>query len=189
VTPSDEDLMVLAGRGDRAACATLVERHLGRVVTLAARMLGNRSDAEDAAQEVFLRVWAAATTWRGGSRFTTWLHRVAANVCLDRLAKVRRMPDVPTMEGNEIEIADAAPDPSAEAQAGDVARHVQAALAALPPAQRLAVTLCHCEGLRNIEAAAIMDVSVEALESLLARGRRAMRARLRPIAPALIGTG
>jgi len=188
VTPSDEDLMVLAGRGDRAACSTLVERHLGRVVTFAYRMLGNRSDAEDAAQEVFLRVWAAATGWRGGSRFTTWLHRVAANVCLDRLSKVQRMRDVSTVDPSQLaEIADPRPDPSSAAHAADVARHVHEALATLPPTQRLAVTLCHCEGLRNIEAAAIMEISVEALESLLARGRRAMRARLQPMAPALIG--
>ena len=193
MTPSDEDLMVLAGRGDRAACSALVERHLGRVMTFAHRMLGNRSDAEDAAQEVFLRVWAAAAGWRGGSRFTTWLHRVAANVCLDRLSKVQKMRDVSTAEPGQLaeiaELVDPGPDPSVAAHAVDVARHVQDALAALPPTQRLAVTLCHCEGQRNIEAAAIMEISVEALESLLARGRRAMRARLQPMAPALIGKG
>jgi len=189
VTPSDEDLMVLAGRGDRTACAALVERHLGRVVTFAARMLGDHREAEDAAQEVFLRVWTAAKSWRGGSRFTTWLHRVAANVCLYRLAKVRRLREVPTRDDTPLAIADPALDPSAEAHAADVARHVQAALATLPPAQRLAVTLCHYEGLRNIEAAAVMEISVEALESLLARGRRALRERLRPMAAALIGNG
>jgi RNA polymerase sigma-70 factor (ECF subfamily) len=182
VTPSDELLMLRAGKGDRAACGTLVERHLDRVVTFAFRMLGNRSDAEDTAQEVFLRVWAAARSWRGGSRFTTWLHRVAANVCLDRLGRAR---EVPTAELPEQ--VDPRPDPSTAAHAADVSQHVQAALALLPPMQRLAVTLCHCEGLRNVEAAAIMEISIEALESLLARGRRSMRAQLRPMATALIG--
>jgi RNA polymerase sigma-70 factor (ECF subfamily) len=182
VSESDEALMIAVGRGDAAACRILVERHLGRIVTFAQRMLGNRSDAEDAAQEVFLRVWAAAAGWRGGSRFTTWLHRVAANVCLDRISKGR---EVPTAELPEL--VDPGPDPSAAAQSDDVTRHVQAALAALPATQRLAVTLCHCEGLRNVEAAAIMEISVEALESLLARGRRAMRGRLKPMAAALIG--
>lgn len=177
--------MLQVGRGDRAACQALVERHLGRVVTFAYRMLGNRSDAEDAAQEVFLRVWAAASGWRGGARFTTWLHRVAANVCLDRIAKLQTRRDVPT--GELPEQADPRPDPSAVAQSAEVTRHVQDALAALPATQRLAVTLCHCEGLRNVEAAAIMEISIEALESLLARGRRALRARLKPMAAALIG--
>ena len=185
MTASDEDLMRRVGKGDRAACQTLVERHLGRVVTFAHRMLGSRHDAEDAAQEVFLRVWAAAAGWRGGSRFTTWLHRVAANVCLDRIAKVSTMRDAPTAELPEI--ADPHPGPSVGAEAAEVKHHVLDALAALPPNQRLAVTLCHCEGLRNVEAAAIMGISVEALESLLARGRRAMRARLRPMAGALLG--
>jgi RNA polymerase sigma-70 factor (ECF subfamily) len=182
VTDSDEALMRRVGGGDRAACQVLVERHLGRVVRLAYRMLGNQSDAEDAAQDVFLRLWSAAAGWRGGARFTTWLHRVAANVCLDRLAKKRDVAAEAVPEP-----VDPRPDPSAVAQEADLRDHVQAALALLPPTQRLAVTLCHCEGLRNIEAAAIMEISVEALESLLARGRRAMRVQLRPLASALMG--
>ncbi len=64
---SDEALMLRAGTGDRAACELLVERHLGRIVTFAHRTLGNRGDAEDAAQDVFLRVWSAAPRWRRGS--------------------------------------------------------------------------------------------------------------------------
>jgi RNA polymerase sigma-70 factor (ECF subfamily) len=182
VSDSDELLMRRVAAGDRAACQALVERHLGRVVTLAFHMLGNRADAEDAAQEVFLRVWTAAASWRGEARFTTWLHRVAANVCLNRLAKTREV-----LAAALPEPADPRPDPSVLVQDADLRAHVRAALATLPPAQRLAVTLCHCEGLRNIEAAAIMEMSVEALESLLARGRRAMRAQLRPVAAALIG--
>jgi RNA polymerase sigma-70 factor (ECF subfamily) len=76
--------MLRAGKGNRAACQLLVERHLGRVVTFAHHTLGNRSDAEEAAQDVFLRVWASAPRWRlGSARFGTWLHRVAMNVCLD----------------------------------------------------------------------------------------------------------
>lgn len=182
MTDSDEILMRRVGAGDRAACQVLVERHLGRVVTLAYRMLGNRTDAEDAAQEVFLRVWTAAASWRGDARFTTWLHRVAANVCLNRIAKPRDVPSDALPEP-----IDPRPDPSAVAQDADLREHVQAALALLPSAQQLAVTLCHCQGFRNVEAAAIMEISVEALESLLARGRRAMRAHLRPVASALIG--
>ena len=87
---SDEALMLRAGGGDRAACELLVERHLGRIVAFAHRTLGNRSDAEDAAQDVFLRVWSAAPRWkRGSARFSTWLYRVAMNVCLDRIARKR----------------------------------------------------------------------------------------------------
>jgi RNA polymerase sigma-70 factor (ECF subfamily) len=183
VDDSDEALMVRAGSGDRAACALLVERHLGRVVRVAQRTLGSRSDAEDAAQDVFLRVWAAAPRWRRTSaRFTTWLYRLAMNVCLDRIAKRRE-----TLARNLPEVADQRPDPLVAIETSEVGRHVSAALAALPETQRIAVTLCHYEGLRNREAAEVMGLSVEALESLLARARRAMRASLRPVAPALMG--
>ncbi len=182
VDDADDVLMLRAGRGDRVACQVLVERHLGRTTSFAQRMLGVRADAEDAAQEGFLRVWSAAPRWKAGTaRFTTWLHRVAMNVCLDRIARRRdtthEIPDV----------ADERAEPVDALQESDVARHVRAALATLPEGQRAAVTLCHFQGLRNDEAAAVIGVSVEALESLLGRGRRALRAQLRVIAPALLG--
>jgi RNA polymerase sigma-70 factor (ECF subfamily) len=152
-------------------------------VSFAERTLGDRSDAEDAAQDVFMRVWSSAARWRQGeARFTTWLYRVALNVCLDRIKKKRETTgrDLP-------EVADPRPEPSAVVRDSELARHVSAALAALPDSQRIAVTLCHYQDLRNIEAADVMGVSVEALESLLARGRRAMRAQLRPVAASLLG--
>jgi RNA polymerase sigma-70 factor (ECF subfamily) len=182
VDVSDEALMLRAGTGDRRACETLVERHLGRIVTFARRTLRNQADAEDAAQEVFLRVWSAAPRWKMGSaRFTTWLYRVAMNVCLDRGKKHEATP------GEVPEIADPRPEPSEALHDFQVAAHVRQALAALPESQRTAVTLCVYQELPHDEAAAVMGLSVEALESLLARGRRAMRARLRPIAAPLGG--
>jgi len=186
VDDSDEGLMIRAGMGERAACQLLVERHLGRVLTFARRMLGNRSDAEDAAQEVFLRVWAVAPRWkRGAARFTTWLYRVALNACLDRLNKKRES----TSTHGLAEPIDPRAEPSLAVDAAELAHHVGAAVAALPEAQRIAVTLCHYQGLSNGEAAEVIGVSVEALESLLARARRALRAYLRPVAPALLGRG
>lgn len=175
--------MLRAGRGDRAACEVLVARHLGRIVAFAQRTLHDRSAAEDAAQDVFLRVWTAAPRWQpGAARFTTWLYRVAMNVCLDRLARKREVgyADPP-------EHADPRPGPSVEAQDRQLSEHVAAALAQLPDAQRIALTLCHYQGLRNVEAADVMDLSVEALESLLARGRRKLKEHLRDIGPALMG--
>src|SRR5262245_33065435 len=155
--------MLRAGAGDRAACARLVERHLVRMVAFAQRVLGSRADAEDITQEVFLRVWAAAPRWRRGqARFATWLHRVAMNACLDRLAKKREVTGEPLPD-----FADTRPDPGAAVEAAEVANRVNAAIARLPESQRIAVTLCHYQGFRNIEAAEIMAVSIEALESLL----------------------
>ena len=181
VDDSDEALMLRAGAGDRAACEKLVERHLGRIVTFARRTLANKGDAEDVAQEVFLRVWSAAPRWKVGSaRFTTWLYRVALNVCLDRAKRREAIPD------DLSELADPRPDPSVVLDASEVARRVSAALAGLPEGQRIAVTLCVYQERPHGEAAEIMKLSLAALESLLARGRRAMRAKLRPVAAALL---
>ncbi len=180
---TDEQLMVRVGAGDGAACRVLVDRHLAPLVAFARRILGNQADAEDVVQEVFLRVWTKAAGWQpGGARLTTWLHTVALNLCRDRL---RRRPMLPLEE-----IPDA-PDPHPGAAVHllrrEVAQRVDSALAGLPERQRAAIVLCHHQGLGNIEAAAVMGVGVEALESLLARGRRALRQKLKPEARDLLG--
>jgi len=170
----DIDLVVRAGRGDPAAAQALVARKLPRVLALASRMLGDAAEAEDVAQEAMLRAWRHAPAWRpGGARFDTWLHRVALNLCYDRL---RRRREQPTAEPPEQVDPGFAPDRGLHAS--DTSRRVEAALALLPQRQREAVVLCHHQELGNIEAAEIMGVSVEALESLLSRGRRALRASL-----------
>jgi RNA polymerase sigma-70 factor (ECF subfamily) len=170
----DFDLVIRAGQGDAAAAQALVARKLPRVLALARRMLGDAAEAEDVAQEAMLRVWRHAPGWRPGkARFDTWLHRVALNLCYDRL---RRRREQPTAEPPEQTDPGFAPDRGLHA--ADVGRQVGRALQALPPRQREAVVLCHYQELGNIEAAEIMEVSVEALESLLSRGRRSLRAAL-----------
>ena len=142
-----------------------------------------RSDAEDVAQETFARVWTSAASWRPTARFTTWLHRVALNLCLDRL------PAAPRGAARRRARSRSIPAPSARASTGgsDVTRVVGREIAALPERQRVALALCHYQGLRNDEAAEIMEVTVDALESLLARARRTLRDRLRPVAAELLG--
>ncbi|OYW29582.1 MAG: RNA polymerase sigma-70 factor [Caulobacter sp. 12-67-6] len=141
-------------------------------------MLNDAGEAEDVAQETFLRAWKQARSWRpGGAKFDTWLHRVALNLCYDRLRKRR---DVAMAEPPEQ--VDTGPAPDAGLLGADLSRRVEAALAALPARQREAIVLCHHQGLGNIEAAALMSVSVEALESLLGRGRRALKASLADLA-------
>jgi len=135
------------------------------------------------AQEVFLRLWTHAPSWRSGeARLSTWLHRVTLNLCLDRRRR-RREENLP----DDVDPVDPRPGMVDELQRQDTAAHVAAAMAALPDAQRTAIVLCHYQDLRNIEAAEVMGVSVEALESLLARGRRGLRERLRPALPDLLG--
>lgn len=170
----DEELLSRIASGDPAAARALIARKLPRLLSLAGRMLGDGAEAEDVAQDAFLRVWKQAPKWRAGvARFDTWLHRVALNLCYDRLRRRRELayaePPDQTDEG---------PGPERGLQAQDAGRRVAQALQALPDRQREAIVLCHYQELGNIEAAAVMGVSVEALESLLGRGRRALRATL-----------
>jgi len=170
----DEDLLMRIADGDPAASRALVARKLPRILGLAQRMLGDKTEAEDVAQEAFLRVWRQAPKWRPGqARFDTWLHRVSLNLCYDRL---RRRREIPTEDPPDL--ADDGPAPDRGLEARDTGRRVGAALARLPDRQREAIVLCHYQELGNIEAAAIMGVTVEALESLLSRGRRSLRAAL-----------
>ena len=167
----DEELLARVADGDPASVRALVARKLPRLLSLAGRMLGDASAAEDVAQEAFLRVWKQAPRWRhGAARFDTWLYRVALNLCYDRLRRRRELSYAEPPDR-----ADEAPGPERGLEAADTGRRVSAALQALPDRQREAIVLCHYQELGNIEAAAIMGVSVEALESLLGRGRRTMR--------------
>lgn len=170
----DLDLLERIGRGDQAAARLLVIAKLPRVTGLAMRMLRDRGEAEDVAQEAFVRAWRQAPQWQPGrARFDTWLHTVTLNLCRDRLRRRRETSDVGMPER-----ADPSPDAEATLIGDERGHQVAAAIAALPQRQREAILLVHYQELPGAEAAAALDVTVEALESLLARGRRALRARL-----------
>ncbi|MDE2289820.1 MAG: RNA polymerase sigma factor [Burkholderiales bacterium] len=173
----DADLVARVGKQDPAAIRTMVAQKLPRLLALATRLLGDRMEAEDVAQDVFARVWKQAPHWREGeARFDTWLHRVALNLCYDRLRRQREEPRDEMPDG-----ADPAAPPDLAWEARSRGAQVQAALAALPVRQREALVLCYYQEMSNIEAAGLMNVSVEALESLLARARRSLRAQLQGV--------
>lgn len=131
-------------------------------------------EAEDVAQEAFVRIWKQAPRWKEGeARFDTWIHRVALNLCYDRL---RGRRDDPVADLPDEADPRALPDQQLEARVRD--ERVREALAALPARQREALVLNYYQELSNIEAAALMGITVDALESLLARARRNLRAQL-----------
>ena len=174
---SDEALLAAYGRGERAAAIALTTRLTPRVLGFAAHMLGgDHAEAEDVAQEAMLRLWKQAPDWRPGeARVSTWLYRVVANLCTDRLRK-RRFVDIDSVA----EPADQRAPPTGRLIAQERARALIGALAQLPPRQRQAVILRHIEGISNPEIAQILEISVEAVESLTARGKRALARALAP---------
>ncbi|MCT8159582.1 RNA polymerase sigma factor [Pseudoruegeria sp. SHC-113] len=167
---SDEALLVLYANGDRAAARALTVRLTPRVLGYAARVLSDPAEAEDVAQEAMLRLWRIAPEWRQGeAKVSTWLYRVVANLCTDRLRK-RRAGSLDEAE----EPQDEAPGAEERLQQAARAHALNAALARLPERQRQAVVLRHLEGLANPEIAEVLEISVEAVESLTARGKRAL---------------
>lgn len=171
---ADEILMLRVGQGDQPAYQLLVRRHLPRSLALARRMTASASDAEEIAQEAFLRVWTSAPRWRvEGAAFRTWLYRIVVNLCLDR---GRRKPFMPLEDAGDP--SDPAPDALTVLEQQETARRVAAAVEALPDRQRAALVLSYYEGLSNADAAVVLGVSVSGLEALLVRARRALRGRL-----------
>lgn len=173
----DEDaaLALRVAAGDRDAYAALVRRHLPRVLAVTRRMLGNEALAEETAQEALLRLWTHAASYDPAkARLTTWLTRITANLCLDRLRKRN--------EESWPENFDVAMPASQEREfmEGQVSMRVDEALRTLPERQRLALILCHYEELSMAEAAGVMETTAEAVESLLSRARRSLRRQLEP---------
>jgi len=165
------ELVRRVSEGDQMAYQAILDDQLPPVARFVARMLGNRHEAEDITQEVFLRLWTHAARFDPTTaRLSTWLHNIAHNLCIDHFRKHKRMtdqePDLNIPGGEE---------PDAALMATIDAATVGEAMMRLPERQRSAIIMCHYQGLSNREAAEILDVSVDALESLLARARRSLR--------------
>lgn len=168
----DARLIAAVARRDASAFRMLAERHAPALHRLSWRLLADRTEAEDVVQESLLRLWDHAAAWKPvGGGVPAWLRRIATNLCLDRLRRRARMSDEEAPE----RVDDAAPADAEidAARLGDIARR---ALQALPDRQRAAVVLTYYEELSNAAAADLLAMKLKAFESLLARGRAALRA-------------
>jgi len=185
-------LMARVQARDKAAFCRLVNRHLDSLHRYLTRLTRSTADADELAQETFLRLWQQAGSYRPGTvRLSTWLHRIAHNAAVDRLrrrrgeAQTAPWDGLHTAAGNRAselgpaaEPALDAPDPEALAAAAETGRLLERAIAALPPSQRAALLLCQVQGFSNREAAEILGQSARGVESLIARARRSLRAAL-----------
>ena len=155
---SELELVTRVAGGDAGAYRVLSDAHLG--------------EAEDVAQETFLRLWTEAQRWKPTARLSTYLHRIAHNLCMDRLRRAR------PHSSDAVEALADSSGPLRLVERKQLAESVERALMTLPARQRAAVTMVHYQGLSNPEVADVLDIGVEAVESLLARGRRALREML-----------
>jgi RNA polymerase sigma-70 factor (ECF subfamily) len=179
---SDALLLCKIKDGDTAATRILLEQYVDRIINYSTRMLGDRSEAEDVAQEAFLRLWQNLDKWRAEAPVIHWLHRVTYNLCIDRLRK-KKLVNIDDVAEPE----DPFENPARSLHQAQVSTMVNRAIQKLPERQRAAIVFTHQEGLSNIETAQIMEISVEAVESLLSRGRGGLRSLLEDIRPELEG--
>ncbi len=179
---ADAALMGRVAAGDPAAARAVVDRHLPGLVAFAWRMVGDGSAAEDVAQDAMLKLWRQAPRWKPKAQIGTWLRRVAYNRCIDLHRRARPGDDIAALA-----LEDPAPGPARNLLAAEVSAIVRSAMADLPERQRAAIAMVHFDGMNNGETAAALEVSVEAVESLLARGRRGLRQRLSDLKPDLLG--
>jgi RNA polymerase sigma-70 factor (ECF subfamily) len=175
------------GRGDQRAYRELVDLYLTSITRFALRILNDAGEAEEVAQETFLRLWTEAANFEPRAQPKTWLYRIARNQCIDRLRK--RKSHGQSRDVSDTDAGASEDRPSVLFARKQTAQKVEHALEALPERQRAAITLVHYEGLSGAEACEVLDISVEALESLLTRGRRGLREQLRELENFRAGEG
>lgn len=178
----DVALMMKVGRGDEIAFEELIERHQNAVIGTVAKMLGNATDAEDIAQQVFIRIWKSAPRYKRKAKFTTFLFTIARNLVFNESRKRSRKKEY-SMDEREDDYHLQTPDPQTESpDDGLLHKELQAAvdkaIAELPENQRLAVVLRRYEGMPYEEIANVLELSVSAVKSQLFRARNALRASL-----------
>jgi RNA polymerase sigma-70 factor (ECF subfamily) len=179
----DAILMARAGQGDHVAFRELVERHQHAVVGTVAKMLGDPAEAEDIAQQVFLRLWKHAKRYRPEAKFTTYLFTIARNLVFNETRRRSRRKEVSIEEREETTHAHLPAPPQREPDAallrGEMQEAIDQAIQSLPEAQRMAVVLRRYEQMPYEDIARTLDLTVPAVKSLLFRARTTLREALK----------
>ncbi|MEW6524676.1 MAG: sigma-70 family RNA polymerase sigma factor [Bacillota bacterium] len=179
----EEQLVRQCQQGDHAAFASLVAKYRDRVFNLAYRMLGQREDAEDVVQDAFLQTFRAIDRFRPSERFSSWLYRIATNLCIDRLRKSRKKLlslDGPVSEARDrYEMVDSGSStPEEEVMARELRRQLAVAVQGLPPDYRAVIVLRHFQGLSYQEIANVLQLPLGTVKTRLFRAREVLRLRL-----------
>jgi RNA polymerase sigma-70 factor (ECF subfamily) len=183
-TTSSEELMAKVAEGDEYAFETLVRTHQVSVLNLIYRFIGNRTQAKDLAQEVFMRVWQAAKSYEPKAKFSTWIYRITANLCLNELKSMGRKKLIPYFPGEEGKeggfetIPDESPSVEHRLLAEERSWQITDALQSLPDNQRMALILKKYDDLPYQEISKILGCSVSAVESLLVRAKKNLYEKL-----------
>ncbi|BCU79782.1 sigma-70 family RNA polymerase sigma factor [Luteolibacter sp. LG18] len=179
----DAVLMARAGNGDHAAFRQIVERHQHAVVGTVAKMLGDPAEAEDIAQQVFLRLWRHAKRYRPEAKFTTYLFTIARNLVFNESRRRGRRKEVSVEEREDSANfhlpAPTEREPDSALLQGELQAAVDKAIQSLPEAQRVAVILRRYEQMPYEEIAKVLELTVPAIKSLLFRARTTLREALR----------
>ena len=183
---SSEDLMARIANGDNDAFEILVNRHQTSVLNLVYRFIGDRTEAKDLSQEVFIQVWQAAKSYKPKARFTTWLYRITANLCFNELKSSRRKKWFSFQQSGEHSrntleetLSDGAPSAEDLLLEKERSRQISDALQSLPDNQRMALVLKRYDDLSYAEIAQVIGCSVSAVESLLVRAKRTLQEKLK----------
>jgi RNA polymerase sigma-70 factor (ECF subfamily) len=186
---SDMALVERALDNDLAAFEQLVTRYQGKIIAYAARMLNDHDEAEDVAQEAFVKAYRSLDSFRGAASFSTWLYRIVTNLCIDRARMRKRRPqqayslDEPYDKEEDSggrEVADTSFEPSQNAERDELRRQVRVTVGEMPDKLRQVLVMCDIQGMPYEQIAQVLDCPIGTVKSRLFHARADLARRLRP---------
>lgn len=186
---SDAYLVSRAMEGELPAFEKLVARYQNKIIGYSARMLGDQDEAEDVAQEVFIKAYRSLESFRGDSLFSTWIYRIATNLCIDRIRAKKRRPqqayslDEPMDKDEDKggrEIADFSAEPTREVEREELRRRVREVMSEMPEKMRTILIMCDMQGMAYEEIAKVLNCPIGTVKSRLFHARADLGRRLRP---------